>query len=56
MDTESFLRHLQSLVWYQGQIAHLEHVPVRRSRTATLDPPLDEALSQALDATGVTSL
>ena len=56
MDTESFLRHLQSLLWYQGQIAHLERVPVRRSRTATLNPPLDERLSHALDATGVSSL
>ncbi len=56
MDTESFLRHLQSLLWYQGQIVHLERVPVRRSKTATLNPPLDERLSHALAATGVSSL
>ncbi|MDP7533613.1 MAG: DEAD/DEAH box helicase, partial [SAR202 cluster bacterium] len=56
MDTADFLRHLQSLLWYQDQMVHVEQIPVREARTAQIDPPLDERLYGRLDDLGVTSL
>ncbi|MDP6716291.1 MAG: DEAD/DEAH box helicase, partial [SAR202 cluster bacterium] len=56
MDTASFLRHIQSLLWYQGQMVHLEQIPSRQAISADVDPPLDERLAATLEAQGVTSL
>lgn len=56
MDTADFLRHVQSLLWYEGQLAHLELVPSRRARSAEPDPPLDDRLRAALARAGADSL
>ena len=56
MDTEDFLRHLESLLWYQDQMVHVEQIPVRDAMTGQVDPPLDERLYRKLDETGVASL
>ncbi len=56
MDTADFLRHIQSLTWYQDQLAHLEQVPSRVAHAAELDPPLDERLQAKLAEVGVSSL
>ena len=56
MDTADFLRHIQSLLWYEGQLAHLEMVPTRRARTAQPDPPLDSRLRDSLARAGADSL
>ena len=56
MDTEGFLRHLQSLLWYTDQIVHLERVPAREARTAEVDPPLDPRIVDSLESIGVTGL
>ena len=56
MDTADFLRHLQSLLWYQDQMVHVEQIPVREATIGQIDPPLDERLYRKLDETGVTSL
>ena len=56
MDTADFLRHIQSLLWYQEQIVHVEQVPSREARTRDLDPPLDSRLVQRLEDLGVSGL
>ena len=56
MDTADFLRHIQSLLWYQEQIVHVEQVPSREARTRDLDPPLDARLVQRLEDMGVSGL
>ena len=56
MDTADFLRHIQSLLWYQEQIVHVEQVPSREARTRDLDPPLDARLVQSLEDMGVSGL
>ena len=56
MDTADFLRHLQSLLWYQDQLVHLEQVPSRKPRFADLDPPLDPGLQVRLDSLGISDL
>ena len=56
MDTTDFLRHIQSLLWYEGQIAHLERLPARKARTAELDPPLDRRIESRLSELGIGDL
>ena len=56
MDTADFLRHLQSLLWYQDQLVHVEQVPVRGARYGEVEPPLDDRLLSGLDGLGITSL
>ena len=56
MDTADFLRHIQSLLWYQEQIVHVEPVPSREARTRDLDPPLDARLVRRLEDLGVSGL
>ena len=56
MDTADFLRHLQSLLWYEDQLVHLEQVPSRTPRFDDLDPPLDPKLRAKLDSIGVSGL
>lgn len=56
MDTADFLRHVQTLLWYEGQLVHLELVPSRRARLAEPDPPLDDRLQAALAGGGADSL
>ena len=56
MNTSDFIRHLQSLLWYQEQIVHVEQAPTRAARTRELDPPLDPRLADRLEALGVSGL
>ena len=56
MDTAAFLRHIQSLLWYTEQIVHLEQVPSREARTADLIPPLDDRITERLEALGIDTL
>ena len=56
MDTADFLRHLQSLLWYNDQLVHLEQVPTRSPQFTHLDPPLDPKLQDRLDSLGISGL
>ena len=56
MNTSDFIRHLQSLLWYQEQIVHVEQAPTRAARTRPLDPPLNPRLADRLEALGVSGL
>ena len=56
MDTASFLRHIESLLWYQGQMVHLEQIPSREAKSAQVDPPLDERITARLESEGMTPL
>lgn len=56
MDTADFLRHLQSLLWYEGQLVHLEPLPTRRARFAEPEPALDARIRAALAGAGAGSL
>ena len=56
MDTADFLRHIQSLQWYDDQLVHLEQVPTRDPQFDDLDPPLDPRIRARLDSIGVSDL
>ena len=56
MDTADFLRHIQGLLWYRGQLVHLEQAPSRRATIVDLDPPLDARLQERLGEAGVSGL
>ncbi|MGD8466203.1 MAG: DEAD/DEAH box helicase [Anaerolineae bacterium] len=53
MDTAAFLRQIDELPGYRGQIVHVERLPARRARHARLDRSLPGALEAALRANGV---
>jgi DEAD/DEAH box helicase domain-containing protein len=50
MDTAAFLRQIDDLPGYRGQIVHVERLSSRRARYARLDRPLPAALDAALRA------
>ncbi len=56
MDTADFLRHIQSLLWYSGQLEHLERLPPREARFAEPSQPLDARIAERLEAMGVSRL
>ncbi len=56
MDTAAFIRYLQSLPAYNGQIAHIEHIPAREAVSAGLDEPMNPGLRACLEKKGITSL
>ncbi len=56
MDAKAFIRYLQSLPDYAGQVAHIEHIPSREAFTDYLDAPLSPELQARLDRKGFTSL
>ena len=56
MDVPSFLRHLQALPSYSGQIVHCQQIPPRAPDYGELDRPLDPRLQQSLDSLGITRL
>ncbi len=49
MDTSAFLHHLTAQPSYNGQIAHIEHIPPRDANHAELDQPLVSSLQDCLD-------
>ncbi len=56
MNTEAFLRHLIAQPSYNGQIAHIEHIPPREANYAELDKPLDSSLQDCLNEHGLLPL
>ncbi len=56
MNTEAFLRHLIAQPSYSGQIAHIEHIPLREANYAELDKPLASSLQHCLDEHGLLPL
>ena len=56
MDTSAFLHYLTAQPGYNGQIAHIEHIPRREARYAELDQPLDESLQDCLNEHGLLPL
>jgi DEAD/DEAH box helicase domain-containing protein len=56
MDITAFLHHLEAQPAYNGQIAHIEHIPPCRASYAELDEPLVSELQDCLDEHGLSSL
>ena len=56
MDVPSFLRHLEKMPWYRGQIVHLEDIPIRPPAPGRLETPLAPEIERSLEATGVQYL
>jgi DEAD/DEAH box helicase domain-containing protein len=56
MDTTAFLEHLESQPAYNGQIAHIEHIPPRDASYAELDEPLAGELQECLNEHGLSCL
>ncbi|KAI0336366.1 DEAD/H helicase [Cubamyces sp. BRFM 1775] len=54
---EEVIEEIERQDWYMEQITHRRISDAKRGQTATLDPPLSEAISQALrDSRKITSL
>ncbi|MBN1658527.1 MAG: DEAD/DEAH box helicase, partial [Anaerolineae bacterium] len=53
MDTSAFLKQIDRLPGYQGQVVHVERLPARRARYDSLDRPLPPPLATALRHAGV---
>ena len=49
MNTSAFLHHLTAQPTYNGQIAHMEHIPPRDASYAELDKPLANELQDCLN-------
>lgn len=56
MDTATFLRQINKLPGYKGQVVHVEHLAARPARYARLERPLPAALGDALRGSGVEKL
>jgi DEAD/DEAH box helicase domain-containing protein len=56
MDTGTFLRQIENLPGYRGQVVHVERLPARRARYGKLDRPLPPALEAALRGIGAARL
>ena len=56
MDTTTFLRQMEKLPGYQGQVVHVERLPARRARFGKLDRPLPPALDAGLQGIGASRL
>jgi len=56
MDITAFLNHLESQPTYNGQIAHIEHIPSREASYAELDEPLETELQDCLNEHGLSPL
>jgi len=56
MDSTAFLENLKAMLWYSGQIVHVEQIPPRESRLGELGPPLSESLNASLEEQGIHSL
>jgi len=44
VDTLAFLEQLTAQPTYRGQVAHIEHIPLRETRWAEIDKPLPSSL------------
>ncbi|MBI2850886.1 MAG: DUF1998 domain-containing protein [Chloroflexi bacterium] len=55
MDTAAFLEYLKSQKTYEGQIAHIEHIPPREAVYAELEKPLHESLQACIARRGIAS-
>jgi len=56
MNTSAFLHHLTAQPTYNGQIAHIEHIPPRDASYAELDKPLANQLQDCLTKHGLSPL
>jgi DEAD/DEAH box helicase domain-containing protein len=56
LEIQAFLNQLRSRPDYQGQIAHIEHLPPRRTNTGKLDEPLAGGLQDCLEVNGLWPL
>jgi DEAD/DEAH box helicase domain-containing protein len=56
MDTATFLKQIDKLPGYRGQVVHVEQLPGRRARYRKLERPLLPALDTMLQATGAARL
>ena len=56
MKTSAFLNHLTAQPTYNGQIAHIEHIPPRDAYCAELDTPLVSSLQDCLNEHGLLPL
>jgi DEAD/DEAH box helicase domain-containing protein len=56
METTAFLRQIEKLPGYRGQVVHIERLPARRAQYGKLDQPLPPALESALRQVGAEKL
>jgi DEAD/DEAH box helicase domain-containing protein len=56
MDTATFLKQIEKLPGYRGQVVHVERLPARRARYGKLDRPLPPTLESALRGIGAERL
>ena len=56
MDTSAFVKQIEKLPGYRGQVVHVEHLPARRARYGRLDQPLSPALEVTLRGVGAERL
>ncbi|GAI56092.1 unnamed protein product, partial [marine sediment metagenome] len=56
MDTSAFLHYLTAQPTYNGQVAHIEHIPAREANCAELDKPLVGGLQDCLNEHGLLPL
>jgi DEAD/DEAH box helicase domain-containing protein len=56
MDTAAFVKQIDKLPGYQGQVVHVERLKARRARYGKLERPLPPALQVALERAGAGRL
>ena len=56
MDTSAFVKQIDKLPGYRGQVVHVERLKARRARYGKLDRPLPPALQSALRGIGADKL
>jgi len=56
MDTSAFLSYLTTLPFYDGQIAHLEHIAARKAVYGKLEQPLSPFVENCLQKRGLLPL
>jgi len=53
MNVRKFLKHLESLDWFEGQVVRAEELPAREARYASLDPAPPERVREVLRVEGI---
>jgi DEAD/DEAH box helicase domain-containing protein len=56
MDTSAFLKEINKLPGYKGQVVHVEHLAARKARYGQLERPLPASLDSALKRFGAERL
>src|SRR3989338_1495678 len=56
MDTAAFLKHIEAQPDYEGQMVHIEHIPLRGAKYGKLDEPPAERLQDCLVEHDITAL